>query len=676
MTNSNSFAAIERATSEYETLLVEFATSLQKHTFYPSGHPIVVASADRLHARLCDALDACGSLAVGVARQQLVVDGVPLGDDHPILRDLAALLHRQQLAAMVLHRGVERDELSEVLTTLGTEALQDSDNEQVSDLLALEGRWPHVLFTRQSFDRLQMGFDDGSADDADEARVNDLWLGLARVALAGGRDETGGRIDDAAQLAAALHAQIAAGEETSVAGYVQRLAAELDHAGERRHVAVRAQLSALLGTLNHESLERLLHMGGDAGKRAEFVRHAASILAAPAVVDLLRSASSAAGRGISDSLLRLLGKLAHYAQRGAEGFDLELRDHVRETVTKWTQDDPNPDEYNAALTTLAHSNSEADDDRGRSRLEPDRLIEIALHVGEGGPSLVRAARALAARGDWTEILLEVEAAPPSHARDLLLQELVTPRQLSRVLPRLPKSRDVAERLVMRLGPGAVTPLIDALSDPGVKDSATCVALLGRLGVAAVPGIANRIQGVRPQIQAQLLSVLADTGVLPGSIDVWELARHSMSSVRREALRLLLSVDEHREKAVATAMQDSDPRILRDGLRAAPKPMPAALAHLVMQRVDRQGAGLALEERVVAIQVLATCQIPAVRDWLARSVVRKRMFGGFKLADPSADVLTALRALAAVWGADPAVAPILSLATAHKDGEFRAAVRAA
>ncbi len=680
---SDPVSTIERAISEHEHLLVELATSLQKHTFYPKGHPIVMASAERLHARLCEVLAVKSALSIGVAKQQLLIEGERTDDTHPILRDFAQLLHRQQIGAVVLTDGIEREELSDVLATLGADVAKHADGDGTLAMLSLEGRWPHAQFFRMSFDRLQMGNGESGEEDVEVTRVNELWIGLARAALAGEVGEDSGRIlSDADHIAGAIDAK--RGDyayEHVIAGYFQQLAAELDQAGPRRHAQVRERLASLLGTLHGETLERLLSMGGDARKRVEFVRHATSILAAPAVVDLLRCASTAAGRGISDSMLRLLSKLARYAQRGTqgEGFDQELRDHVRDIVTKWTLADPNPDEYNAALTALARTNSSAaqlDDDRGRSRLEPDRLIGIALHVGEGGASLARAARALVARGDWTETLADVEAAEPSRAKDLLLQELVTPRQLGRVLPRLPKSREVAERLVVRLGPAAVPPLIDALGEPSLKDPEGCVALLSRLGVAAVPGIASRIASERPMVQAHLLAVLAGVGIAPSNVDVWALARHIMGDVRREAIRLLLTLDEHREKAVALAMQDSDPRILRDGLRAAPRPMAPALAHLVMQRVDRQGAGLALEERAMAIQVLATCHVPAVRDWLARALVRKKFFGGRKLAEKSPDMLTALRALATAWRDDRSVADILTLASKHRDGEIRAAVHIA
>jgi hypothetical protein len=680
-TDRDQSATIERQAHEHEPLLVEFATALQKHTFYPKGHPMVTASAERLHGHLSEALAKQGVISIGIARQQLIIDGEAIGDSQVMLRDLAALLHRQQIGALVLSDGIEVEELSEVLTTLGSDAANHSEGEGSATLLSLEGHWSHVQFFRQSFDRLQLG-DNGDADDVEVARINDLWIGLARAALFGESPDDGGRIlNDAKFIGGAIDSK--RGDRTYehvIANYFQQLASELDNAGAKRHMQVRNRMANLLGILHPETLERLLHMGGDAKKRMEFVRHATSILAAPAVVDLLRCASTAAGRGISDSMLRLLSKLARYAQQGSAGerFDQELRDHVRDIVTKWTLNDPNPDEYNAALAQLVRQAgaTQHDDDRGRSRLEPERLIAIALHVGEGGPSLTRAARAVASRGDWTETLAEVEAAAPSRARDIVFAELVTPRQLGKVLPRLPKTREVAERLVVRLGPSAVSPLIDALGEPGLKDHEGCVALLTRLGVAAVPGIASRIGTERPAVQAQLLAVLAEVGAAPANVDVWALARHARSDVRREAIRLLLTVDEHREKAVALAMQDGDPRILRDGLRAAPRPMAPALAHLVMQRVDRHGAGMAVEDRGMAIHVLATCRVPAVRDWLVRALVRKRWFGGRKLVEKSPDMLSALRALATAWGDDRSVTDILSRARMHRDREIRAAVNVA
>ncbi|MGH7710658.1 MAG: hypothetical protein ACREOG_05210, partial [Gemmatimonadaceae bacterium] len=225
-TERESFTTIERQAHEHEPLLVEFATALQKHTFYPKGHPMVHASAERLHAHLSDALATHGTLSIGVARQQLVIDGEPTGDTHPMLRDLATLLHRQQIGALVLTPGVQRDELSEVLSTLGSDVANPADDAAAVAMLSLEGRWPNVQFFRQSFDRLQLGGEgaDGAADeDVDVVRVNDLWIGLARAALAGDAAEDSGRIlNDPDYIAGAIDSKRGDGKyEHVIASYFQ-----------------------------------------------------------------------------------------------------------------------------------------------------------------------------------------------------------------------------------------------------------------------------------------------------------------------------------------------------------------------------------------------------------------------------------------------------------------------
>ena len=171
-TDRESFATIERVASEHEPLLVEFATALQKHTFYPKGHPLVTASAERLHTNLAEALARHGTISIGVARQQLVIDGEPTGDSHPMLRDLASLLHRQQIGAVVLADGLQREELSEVLSTLGSDASAQAESDGAAALLALEGRWPNIQFFRQSFDRLQLGTDGTSDEDVEIGRAS------------------------------------------------------------------------------------------------------------------------------------------------------------------------------------------------------------------------------------------------------------------------------------------------------------------------------------------------------------------------------------------------------------------------------------------------------------------------------------------------------------------------
>ena len=63
-------------------LLIELATGLQKRAMYPEGHPMLLATVDRLLARLMAFLGDRPALAIGVGRSQLLVDGTATDPDH------------------------------------------------------------------------------------------------------------------------------------------------------------------------------------------------------------------------------------------------------------------------------------------------------------------------------------------------------------------------------------------------------------------------------------------------------------------------------------------------------------------------------------------------------------------------------------------------------------------
>src|SRR5256886_1961108 len=62
------------------------------------------------------------TLSLGVARQQLVIEGVATDPKHPVLAELAARLHRHHLGAVTFRRGVETAEVASVLKTLAVDA--------------------------------------------------------------------------------------------------------------------------------------------------------------------------------------------------------------------------------------------------------------------------------------------------------------------------------------------------------------------------------------------------------------------------------------------------------------------------------------------------------------------------------------------------------------------------
>src|SRR5437879_11155755 len=94
--------ASERATlsRDLADFLIELSIALHKHAMYPEGHPSLAPAAAGVTRRAERLLQDRSTLSLGVARQQLVIEGVATDPKHPVLAELAGRLHRHHLGAM------------------------------------------------------------------------------------------------------------------------------------------------------------------------------------------------------------------------------------------------------------------------------------------------------------------------------------------------------------------------------------------------------------------------------------------------------------------------------------------------------------------------------------------------------------------------------------------------
>ena len=146
-------AALARELSDF---LIEFSIALHKHSMYPDGHPTLGPASDGVARRLETLLAERGRLSLGVARDQLVIEGVATDPKHPVLRDLADRLHRHHLGAISFDRGVVGAEIDESLKVLAVDAGRGG-----GEPLGLRPRgkvpvWPHIQLYPMTFDRLQL----------------------------------------------------------------------------------------------------------------------------------------------------------------------------------------------------------------------------------------------------------------------------------------------------------------------------------------------------------------------------------------------------------------------------------------------------------------------------------------------------------------------------------------
>src|SRR2546422_4952857 len=112
---------------ELADFLIELSIALHKHAMYPEGHPSLAPAAAGVTRRAERLFEERATLALGVARQQLVIEGVATDAKNPVLSELAGRLHRHHLGAVTFHRGLRTTEVADVLRTLAVDAERTGD---------------------------------------------------------------------------------------------------------------------------------------------------------------------------------------------------------------------------------------------------------------------------------------------------------------------------------------------------------------------------------------------------------------------------------------------------------------------------------------------------------------------------------------------------------------------
>src|SRR6267142_860118 len=397
-------ATLSRDLSDF---LVELSITMNKHAIYPSSHPLLDVAVDGVSNRLAVLfVEERESVSIGVARKQLISEGVATDPQNPVLKELAQRLHQHRVGALKFVRGIGRDELAQALAALAIDPIRSEkpiglDTERVGVL------WPHIRFFPLTYDRLQLIEDDGSgepagADQMQSGRATQLWIGLARAALVSDTSSPASTRDDRdddtalepATVARAIdeHQREEAYDQVIV-GYLLQIGDELKTAEGSEAAGLQRRVSRLVGSLKESTLERLLEMGGDKVQRRRFLLDASQGITVEAVIDLVKAASAAEGQTVSHSMLRMLSKLAHHPSSGGgprAKTDPTVRDVMKRLVDDWSLDDPNPEAYRQALENISSTRGMAESASTNgiaTECEPERMIKIAIEIGAMGPQI-------------------------------------------------------------------------------------------------------------------------------------------------------------------------------------------------------------------------------------------------------------------------------------------------
>jgi len=669
-------AVLPRDLSDF---VIELSIALHKHGMYPNGHPSLRVARAAVARRLDALLRERGSLALGVARQQLIIEGLATDSRNPLLQTLAQHLHRHGVGAVKFVDGVRLEEIDEVLRVLAT----DPDREGAALDPATRGahfRSEHIWLLPLTYDQLELVEDaaESAATPNTQQRTSQLWLDLARAALQS--DENTERTPtDPAVVADAIntHAREQAYDQVII-GYLLQISTELSRGDRAEAMLLRKRVSELVNALEPEQLRRILEQGGDFAQRRRFLLDASKGMAVDAALALLRAAADGSQQVISDSLMRLFNKLALHAERGAPEVkpeaELALRAQIQRLVSGWTLPDPSSERYGAILEQMSIERplfAVADDTV--HRCEHTRLVQMSIEVGTAGPMLREAILAMTEQGELAAIVEMLNEAPgPSAAVSMIVDCLATAEHLRALLHDAPADSPELRWMVTHLGAKGAEPLLDALA--AADSRARRRALLdhlGALGSAIGAAVAARLPESPWYVQRNLLSLLGGMDELPEGFSAVPYASHPDPRVRRQAVRVLYEHEVDRGVGILLALRDRDGQTIRLGLGWALDDCPPGALDIIRERL---AAGtLDPELELLAIRVVASVDDPAAVDCLLEYAVKNRgWFRGSRLTKGSPRALVALAGLSRRWASDPRAAAVLQRAARHPDPAVRAA----
>jgi hypothetical protein len=640
----------------YEALM-DLAAAVQRRAIYPAGHPVLRGAVTGVWQKVSACLVEHETVELGVGGRRLVSAEGESDPSHPLLGDLAARLSAHRVGGLRIRAGVSEDELARLVD--GIAAPPDGDRKplaQRDDVM-----WSRVHLEEVSFGRLGLLQDQGAADATSGGGV---WRAMAASAFS---VATGELVAPSTIVGALL--------ESGEGGDALRSEFEaylLALPGTARADGSLGEVLGMLDLLGVPGLQQVFaQLGPDRTNR--LVHRASEVLPGAAVVDLVQAAAQANAKVVSSSMLRLLQKLgdgqrAHDPTRaGARLMQLAIRRLLHE----WTLDSPNPIRYEEALGMFALPR-ERGTDAQRDHVEPERLVDIALEVGEAGPAADVALGRLAFRDGVAATIAALSVYPPTPARERLIDRLLNEATLREQLAQPTLDMAFLRQAVDRIHHRAAVTILDALARRSDADATMLVDLLQRIGWDVLEPIGARIATEPPRVLRHLVTLFDALDAWPPQVDPVAWMTHPDFLVRRETIKYQLKGSLTREGATLAALRDPDIRLVAVGLHAIAGTCPPAAAREVMRRYA--DPGLTTELRVRAIRAASSCQTTEVVHWLV-SVVhrRRRWFRRSGLQKPSPESVAAIMALAQSFPGHPSATEILRLARESRSSDYRRAV---
>ena len=681
--------AVSHGLSEF---LIELSIAIHQHAMYPPGHPSLEPAAINVTDRVTYLLKERGTLSLGAAKDQLVIEGVGTDVNNPLLRELAGRLRRHHLGAISFHQGVSKQEILQFLTLMAEEP---DLTDQPLGLAPRERReqQPNIHVHPVAYDSLRLLDDDGAVEEDEEGRTArtryaQLWVGLAKTAVVrAGRDEQSpdeevqGDPEDVSHDPAAVAQAISEHSESHaydqmIVGYLLQIVQELRVASGPDAVQLNQRMGKLVAAMEPGALSRLLHMGGDSGQRHQFLTDASRGLKGESVLRLIEAASQSEEKKVSHSMLRMLGKLAQHAD-GATGAQRQhalesIQEQVSDLVTGWAPEDTSPQGYSEALSGMSAAKPDIFMEGVQlAETEPRRIVDMAFEVDVVGESVANAVRQLIETEDTLWLLGRVA----DNKSSALTQSLIGSSEgfgklLQHMLDSEAVDRSTFDMLLELVGESAVEPMMRALVDTeSIQFRRLLMDRLVTLQPDAGALATRHLDDPRWYVTRNMLRLLSGLDITPEEFVPDAYLRHEDHRVRYEALRLCTRVGRGREKAIIHGLDDVEEKTVRFALNAALVDCPRAALPFVASLAFSGPTDI----RLLAVQVLETVVGQTARSALLKITRSKRGLFRWKHPPKSPVYLAALRALHS-YPDDRHVRSVLDRALRRPDPEIAVAAR--
>jgi hypothetical protein len=677
-----------------QELLMRLTGTLNRRRAYAGSHPMVQMSEEQLFEAISSMVKARHSLAVGVAKTDLLISGEPYITRSSFARELAMRLHRRGVGAITFLPAITLDQLRQALTWLATE-VAGNPLERVDTAPLLAG----ITITRVAYDQLVLG----DAERAAEASGERLWRTLARLAadtnpgsgnhpaITDERSAGVGFSDDPDAGGPATpvdRESIVASIRKAVGNpdVARRTALALMELAQQGAIAppelrsrIGDQLFNALERLGESSFSPIVKSLGEKAVQQQFTAQVVDVLPVATVTSWLQTAANANEQQLSHHMLRLMTKLSTFADDGSEISQVDVfRNATRDLVNGWSLDDPNPEEHVALLDRIAmheRTRERAEEAPASSTLiESSRLVQMALEIDVPGDDAGAAAESLVSSGKGSELMDWIISAGDTRAAAKLRDVARGDRAVKQLLLTEPVDRLQARALLESLDITSVGTLIDVLGASEARGTRMIVRQrLAEYGPGITSRLVSRLDDAPWYLVRNILTLLHEFAENTGgeSVDfatMTALLEHPQFQVRVEAFRVLMLQTSTRENTLRQALRDTNERMVNLALQQLVDlsesvrgyRLSDSMVSQLLSMVDGERHRDAVKARM--IRALGISPNARVRDWLISLLTRKtKILRRMTLVDPTPVAVAALLVLQRTYQRDPIAEPILALA---------------